>query len=562
MAIGKAEHAAAAAQGFGRLPIVRQLALLVGLATSVAVGVAVVQWSQTPNYQLLYSSLADKDAAAVIDALQKENIPYKVEEQSGAVMVPAGKVHNARLRLATQGLPKGVGVGFEIIEKDQGFGTSQFMEAARYQRALEGELARSITTLDNVQSARVHLAIPKQSVFVRQRQKPSASVVVRLYPGRNLDGEQSTGIVHLVASSIPNLAPERVTVIDQKGRLLNSRESSPDFALSKSQFEYTRRFEESYVRRIEEILTPIIGVGRVRAQVVADLDFTVKEQTQESFNSDKPALRSEQTTEEKRVGYAGPVGIPGALSNQPPGVASVPEQATTAATTVAETDTTGAIATNPPASASPVETPSSNSRRATRNYELDKTISHTRQATGTVRRLSVAVVVDDKEAEDEDGELVRQPHSAEELTRLTTLVKETVGFTESRGDSVSIINASFITPEAVEPLPEPPWWEQPWLWDVLKQALGGVVVLLLVFGVLRPVLRSLAEKGKEPSVVFSGAQGEQLPGGQEQMSLGAPAPPRQQADYETDLTTTKTLVSQDPKRVAQVIKTWVGSDAG
>jgi flagellar M-ring protein FliF len=554
MAANRFENVAAAAQGFGSLPIVRQLALLVGLAASIAIGGAVVMWSQQPSFQILYGGLADKDASEVVGALQKANIPVKIDDKTGAIMVPPGKVHDARLKLATQGLPKGGGTGFELMEKEQGFGTSQFVEAARYQRALEGELARTIATISNVESARVHLALPKQSVFVRNRQKPSASVVVNLYAGRSLDDEQVAGIVNLVASSIPNLEADGVTVIDQKGHMLSMPGKARELALSASQFDYTQRVEAAYAKRIEDLLTPVVGIGGVRAQVVADIDFTVKEQTQESFNPDKTALRSEQTSEEQSIGYNLAAGIPGALSNQPPGTAAAPEQAAPPAA--------GGEAPAVAAANAATETPSSHSRRATTNYELDKTISHTRMASGTVRRLSVAVVVDDKQTAAGGGE--RQPYTEGEIKRLTSLVKEAVGFDEQRGDSVQVINASFVQPEVPEPLPEPPLWEKPWVWDLGKQVLSGLLVLILIFTVLRPVLRSLAEKGREPRVMFAGAGAGALPGGGEApAALGAPSPaPAAASSYDEDLSTTRSLVAQDPKRVAQVVKTWVNSDGG
>jgi flagellar M-ring protein FliF len=570
MAIVNPENANAAMQGFSRLPIFRQLALMVGLAASIAIGVAVVLWSQTPNYQILFSSLDSKDAAAVTDSLQKANIEYKVDEKSGAIMVPSTDVRDARIKLASQGLPKstGVGVGFEMMDKDQGFGTSQFMEVARYQRALEGELARSISSIESVQAARVHLAIPKQSVFVRNRQKPTASVVVSLLPGRVLDDYLVAGIVHMVASSVPNLETDNVTVIDQQGRLLSRPDADRALALSASQFDYTQRVEDAYAKRVEDLLTPIAGIGKVRAQVVTDIDFTMQEQTRENFDPNKPALRSEQTAEEQSVGYAGPVGIPGALSNQPPGAATAPETTAAANNPAPVAAGGGAVATaatataaNPGSGTAAAETPMSKSKRATHNYELNKTISHTRNPAGTIRRLSVAVVVDNKQVTSDTGDVTAVPYKPEELTRLTNLVKEAVGFDEKRGDSVSVINAAFIQPQAPAPLPETPLWKQPWLWDVAKQGLGIILVLLLGFGVLRPLLRSLAEKGKEPPVMFAGAEGQALSAGEEPFALSAPAQPKA-PDYESDLNTTRSMVAQDPKRVAQVIKTWVGTDGG
>lgn len=548
----KAQTAQVTLQGFARLPVLRQLGLLIGIAASIALGGAVVLWSQTPNYQLLFSSLSNKDVGEVMEALQKSNIPYKLDEGSGALMVPAGKIHDARLKLANQGLPKGPGLGFELMDKEPGFGTSQFMEAARYQRALEGELARSIGAVGNVQSARVHLAIPKQSVFVRNREAATASVLVNLYPGRGLDEGQVAGIVHLVASSIPNLEAGRVTVVDQKGHLLTGNRSTRESALSADQFDYTRRIEEAHIKHIEEILTPI--VGRVRAQVVADVDFTVTEKTQESYDPQKTTLRSQQTAEEQSSGALGALGVPGALSNQPPPPASVPEK-TAVAAKPAGTETPAA---SPAASATEVSSAANKSRRATQNFELDKTISHTRLATGNVRRLSVAVVIDERQKTNDKGEVERTPLAEDELKRITALVREAVGFDEKRGDTISVISAAFAQPEQIEALPEPPLWKQPWVWDVVKQVAGGVVVLFLVFGVLRPMLASLASKGREAGPGGGRLAAEQLSlGGSSAPQLAPAAPP----NYENDLNVTKSMVAQDPKRVAQVVKTWVASDA-
>ncbi len=546
-------------------PLARQLLLLVGIAAAVALGVAVVLWSQSPNYTQLYAGLSDKDAGQVIEALQKANIPYKLE--GGAVLVSAAKLQDARIKLAGQGLPKGSELGFEMLQEQPPFGTSQFLETARYQRALEGELARSIANLNNVQSARVHLALPKQSPFVRNRQPPSASVLVNLYPGRNLEPGQVSAVLHLVAAGVPSLETGRVTVVDQKGRLLSTPETSQEVALSASQFEYTRKLEETYVRRIEDLLTPMIGLGAVRAQVVAELDFTISEQTQEKFNGQQPALRSEQVAQENSTGAAGAAGIPGALSNQPPAAGSAPES--TAAAKPA-TPAAGAAATAKADGAKPAETganangslPTNNSNRATRNYELDKTISHTRSATGTVKRLSVAVVVDDRQKVDEDGEVTRTPLAPEEIARITALVKDAVGFNTQRGDSINIINSSFNAPPPGEELPEPPFWKQPWLWDAAKQLAGAGLVLFLLFGVLRPVLRGLLARQALPAMPGGAAGALGMPEDRLSLSGGRAAPQLAgPVNYEAQLSSAKSLASQDPKRAAQVVKNWVANDA-
>ena len=326
MELVKADSVTAPLEGFMNLPMARQLLLIVVLAASLTFGGVVFMWSQQPNYGVLYGNLSNKDVTQVMDYLQQQSIKYRLDEKTGALMVPADKIHQVRIQLASQGLPHSSGVGLDMLQEKQEFGTSQFIEVARYQHALEGELARSIMTLNNVENARVHLALPKQSAFIRERQEPSASVLLSLYAGRTLDDGQVAAITNLVASSIPNLDPSHVTVVDQMGRLLTTKKVSPELALNQEQFDYTHKLENVYTNRIENILSPIVGINGVRAQVSADLDFTVTEQTQESYNPDLPALRSEQTYEEKMVG-SGVQGVPGALSNTPPGPNTVPQQA-------------------------------------------------------------------------------------------------------------------------------------------------------------------------------------------------------------------------------------------
>ncbi len=551
---------AAPVQGLSRLPVIRQLGVMIGLAASVALGVAIVLWSQTPTYSILYGNLADQDAAQVAQALQKDGIPYRIDPATGAVMVPAAKVQAARMRLAGQGLPKGTAGGLGLFGKDDGFGTSRFVENVRYQQYLEADLARSIMTLDNVEAARVHLAIPRSPTFLRNTEKPSASVLVKLYPGRTLDPGQVAAIVHLVASSVPDLQAARVTVVDQQGQLLTPSDSNSTMALTSSQFQYTRSLEHSYVRRIERLLAPILGAGKVRAQVAADVDFTSTEQTRETYNPDQPALRSEQTVDETTTGTAGAMGVPGALSNVPPGAGAAPAKVAPAAKAAGGGAAgAGAKASSPPA-------PTNTVRRATRNYELDRTISHTRLPSGTVRRLSVAVLVDDRSVTGPNGKVVHKPLPPAEIARITALVKDAIGFDPRRGDTVNVMSAPFQVPPAPKPLPAPPLWKQPWLWDLGKQVLGGIAVLLLIFGVLRPLLRSLAEKAAALPVplgaVPGGAAG---PAGigEDQLTLsGQPGTQRLggPGGYEERLQTAKTMATQDPKRVAQVVKGWVGSD--
>lgn len=539
MAEEKAKKSGSAVDGLGQLPVFRQIGVMLGLAASVALGVMVVLWSQQPSYRMLYSGLTDQDTLAITNALESKGIPHQLTAGTGTVMVPADRVHEARLQLAGSGLPKGSATGFELLDKEQGLGVSQFMENAQYQRALEGELARTIGSISGVQTARVHLAVPKQSSFVRERDKkfPSASVMLNVMSGRQLDAGQVGAIVHLVASSVPNLSPDSITVVDQSGKLLTGAQSSSQMRLTANQFDYRRQLEEYYINRIEDILTPILGTEGVRAQVSAEVDFSVIEQTQESFNPDLPAIRSEQTSEDLSRGAGDLGGVPGALTNQP--------------------SVTGAQAANPDSATGP----QSSTKRVTRNYELDKTISHTQFPTGNVRRLSIAVVVDDRQTPDAEGNLQRTPRTEDEINRITALAKEAVGFNPQRGDSLNVINASFTESPKVEPLPEPALLDQPWVWDVGKQVLAGIGVLILIFGVLKPLFRNLVEKAPAPVYAAAAAGGQLSAPEMNQQRLQSPPPPLlDNKAYEQKLGMAQGLAKEDPKRVAQVVKTWVASD--
>ena len=534
-------------QGMLALPVVKQVGLMLGLAASVALGIAVVLWSQTPDYRLLYAGVDGRDAQRMIEVLDASGIPYRLDAESGALMVAADRLNDARLKLAGENLAPTQGQGFEILDKDNGFGSSTFMQSVRYRRAQEGELARTIMSLNAVQSARVHLAIPKDSAFVRNRRKPSASVMVKLAPGRRLTPEQITSIVNLVAASVPNLTAEEVTLVDDKGRLLSSGDRDRDLMLTASQFDYTRKVEQTYAERIENLLGPLVGLHAVRATVNADIDFTVTELTQERFNPDLPAMRSEQQFEESSSGGITEGGIPGALSNTPPGPAAAPEQAV-------NPDGANGEATKP-------EPPKRSVKRTTRNYELDKTISHTRRAPGAIRKLSVAVVLDVPTTTDEEGNVIPKPYSPEELQRFTELVREAVGFNALRGDSVKVINAPF-TPVEPPEVPEEAIWEKPWFGSVVRQVLAGLLVLVLLFGVLRPVMRSLAK----PPVRYVTETGEEIP--EDQLSLshdgkaaaegeGSVGRLPKPSSYEDNLNMAKQLASQEPKRVAMVVKGWL-----
>ncbi len=548
-------------ENFSNLSRGRQLQLIGALAAAITLIVFILFWSVEPEYKLLYGKLSDQAAGEVVQALEAAGVPYKLDAQSGEILVPADQVHDVRIKLASQGLPRAEGSGYEMLEQGSRFGTSQFMEKARYHHALEGELARTINRFESVESARVHLAIPRQSVFLRERREPSASVLVNLKPGRSLDPGQVAAIVHLVASSVPKLKPERVTVVDQSGKMLTRAPSDSELGLSQTQFEYKKKLEQEYVARIERILTPIIGFEGVRAQVDADLDFSVSEFTEERYNPDTPALRSEHTVEEERSGGLDG-GIPGALTNQPPAAGVAPEQ-------VPGGEAAGGAG----------GTPSQRSRQATYNYELDKTVSHTRVAPGRLRRLSVAVVVDDKQVLQPDGSIKREPLTPEELERIRALVKEAVGFSELRGDTLQVANVAFLGVQALPPAPPAPLWEQPWFVQLAKQAIAILSVLLMVWLVIRPVLRALTHKeapeeaaegaaqgaaaaGEGPEAVPAGSEGDEGEGEGEHKSLPDWAKPPATADEEFEhmLTVLRDMVRDDPKVVAQVVKTWIAED--
>nr|WP_256582288.1 flagellar basal-body MS-ring/collar protein FliF [Pseudomonas sp. MYb185] len=539
-----------------QLPMLRQFALLVGLAASVAIGFAVVLWSQQPEYRPLYGSMSNLDATQVIEVLQQSRIRYKVEPNSGALLVRAEDLADARLRLAGAGVNQGDGnLGFEILDRERGLGTSQFMETTQYRRGLEGEMARTISSLYNVKAARVHIAIPRSTVFVRDDRKPSASVLLEMYAGRKLEPAQVMAIVNLVATSVPELSKDQVTVVDQHGNLLSDQNELNELTIAGRQFDHTRRLEETYTRRVHNILQPVLGTGNYKAEVSADVDFSTMESTAESFNPES-SLRSEQVLSEQRVAGQAPQGIPGALSNQPPGTTQVPEQ-------VIDPETGEPVVVAPPRDSR---------EQATRNYELDRQISYTRQQQGRLNRLSVAVVVDNhQQLNAETGEMTSVPLSEAELANLTQLVRDAVGYDQARGDSVSVVNSAFVPAGDVVEIADIPFWTQPWFWDIAKQALGILFVLVLVFGVLRPVLKSLGGGNRQaasdsdgyPALGDDALLGDDLR--DDTVSLSGPTSspvllPPPGAGYEQQLNAIKGLLAEDPGRVAQVVKEWINSD--
>jgi flagellar M-ring protein FliF len=438
-------------------------------------------------------------------------------------------------------------MGIEMIQKDSPLGSSSMMESARYQSVLETELARTIMKVQGVQGARVHLALPKPSVFLQDAHKATASVMLQLYPGRRLEPGQVAAIVHLVASSVPELSATDVTLVDQAGSLLNSPDENSESAVSTRQLEYTHKLEESYQRRIVELLEPLVGAGRVHATVTADLDFTVTEETHENYDPQKTAVRSEQTSSESRKGGDGAEGIPGALSNQPPGTSGAP-------VIPGASPTPG----SPPAAGAASQTtavstgPSASSQKSTRNFEVDRTLAYVKQPTGTLRRLSVGVVLDDWQKLGEDGKVSTQPMSETDIKRFTQLVRESIGLKDDRGDQLNVLNQAFRGNAPAGSVDSPPLWEAPWVPQVAKQAVGAGLVLLVAFLILKPLMKSLTKTQRSTRA----AEGE------DRVSLTGQGgkPIKLQPSFEQQIAAARTLVGQDPKRAAQVVKDWVAAD--
>ena len=522
-----------------RVPPQQLLALLVVVATAIALIVGGWMWSTAPEYKVLYTNLSDKDGGAVIAALQQQNIPYKFAEGGGALLVPQEHVHDLRLKLAAQGLPKGGIVGLELME-GQRFGASQFLEQVNYQRGLEGELAKSIQALHAVQNARVHLALSRGTAFLREQAKPSASVLVHLHPGRTLDPMQVAAIVHLVSNSVPELSTKAVSIVDQSGNLLSQDGNNAGHpTVDTKQLKYRQETEQSYVKRIEAILAPVLGSSNVRAQVSAELDFAEVEQAEEIYKPNgKPeeaAVRTSQTSEQGGSTANGASGVPGALTNQPPNSGGAPIQAP------AGTDTQ-----NPNAAA----TPSNVRKESAVSYEVDKSIRHTRIAQGRLKRLSVAVVVNDRKVVDDKGKVTNKPLTDAEKQQITELVRGVMGFDKERGDQLSVINSTFSAPEA-EKIPEVPLWKDPWTIGVAKDAgkyllLGALALFMLMK--LKPILRNLTRPPAPPAPPVG-----LLPAAEPE---GAAAPPKPDR-YEVTLENAKQIAKQDPAIVANVVKDWV-----
>ncbi|WP_313069232.1 flagellar basal-body MS-ring/collar protein FliF [Atlantibacter hermannii] len=465
--------------------------LIVAGAAAIAIVVAMVLWAKQPDYRTLFSNLSDQDGGAIVTQLTQMNVPYRFSDNGGALEVPADKVHELRLRLAQQGLPKGGAVGFELLDQEK-FGISQFSEQVNYQRALEGELARTIETLGPLKSARVHLAMPKPTLFVREQKAPSASVTVNLQPGRALDEGQISAVVHLVSSAVAGLPPGNVTLVDQMGRLLTkSNTSARD--LNDAQLKYATDVENRVQSRIEAILGPIVGTSNVHAQVTAQIDFADKEQTEEQYRPNGDAaqavMRSRQVNENLQVGGPNPGGVPGALSNQPAPANTAP------ITTPAQNQQNGQQGAQQQQTTTAANSgPRTSSRNETTNYEVDRTIRHTKMNTGDVQRLSVAVVVNYKTLP--DGKPL--PLTAEQMKQIEDLTREAMGYSEKRGDTLNVVNSPFSAVDDTSG--ELPFWQKQAFMELLieigRWLLVVIVAWLLWRKAVRPQLVRRAEETK------------------------------------------------------------------
>lgn len=522
-----------------------QFGSLIAMAAALTLGIGLIMYGAAPEYTPVNENMQEQDLGELTSILSESRIDFKVDPKSGALLVPRKSLSEVRMLIASSGLGGAGEVGLEVLQQQSSLGTSQFVESARYQHALETELSRTISSLRNIRHARVHLAMPKQSVFIRNRVKASASVIVHPLAGRIVEAGQVASIVNLVASSIPYLESTNVTVVDQWGRLLSNTNDANGTDLTNAQFEYTRKLERLLSDRVESLLTPLLGEGRLRASVTADVDFTVNEQTQEIYDADPGQIRSEETrVSESAVANLTAAGVPGALTNQPNGVDPLATQ---------EPNTRGV------------------DNQTTRNYELDKTIRHTRQSPSVVRRLSAAIIVDDRMVINDDGEEERTPVTPEEIERLTALAKEAIGFDENRGDSVIVFNQSFQPTLDTEPLEPVPMWKDAMVSGLTKQIFVGLAILMLIFMVIRPAMKNFAIKQIEADADAAAASddaesenddeavaGEAIEGESGNTAGTDPeALPPPGAMYGDILDTARTMAMEDPERVARVVKEWV-----
>ena len=532
--------------GLSGMEKAQKIKLGLGAFGLLVIAIALFFMGQQPDWKVLYANLNDKDGGAIIAQLTTMNVPYKYTEGGGAIMVPSDKVHDTRLRLASQGLPKGSVNGFELMEANR-FGMTQFQERLTFQRGLEGELTRSIQSLSSVQAARIHLALPNQNGFFREQQKPSASVLLTLHPGRTLDKAQVAGIVHLVASSVPEMNPKAVSIVDDAGNLLSATPEGQAQGADTQKLQYVQQMEQLYTRRILDMIEPLVGVGNVKAQVSADVDFSLVESTSEQHKPNQGAepgtVRSQQLIEDGSPAVAQPAGVPGATTNQPPATGTAPINGAAAPLGVAGNgDKSGTTR-----------------KESVINYEIDKTVKVVREASGTVRRLTAAVVVNHRSITDKTGKAITSAIPPEQLEQMTALVRETIGFNKERGDSVNVVNAVFNIAKPVEEVPLA-WWKNPDNMELARSMAWPVgmlgMALLVLMGLVRPGLKMMRapalpkpeSNAKPPQLNAVLNEAPERPG------LPMPAENQRLADA-------KRLALENPMAVANIVKSWVNGEA-
>lgn len=552
---------------FNALPANKKILFFSAIAAVISIALALLVFNREPAYKILFSGLSDRDGGQITAALQQMNVPYQIG-QGGVLSVPGDQVYDIRLKLASQGLPKTAGVGFELMDK-QKFGISQFAEQVNYQRSIEGELARTIESVGVVESARVHLAMPKQTVFLRDQQQPTASVMLSMLPGRILDAGQIAGIMHLVSSSVPNLPLKNVSIVDQDGNLLSAVPEQNNGSLDRRQLDYVRQIEGDYTKRVESILEPIFGKGNAKAQVTANVDFSESEQTSETFRPNSTpnpsATRSQQINETLNRNATFPSGVPGALTNQPPSAASAPLTLPPGA--APGTATLSGVPLDASAGAL--------SRQVTTNYEVDKTIQHVKAQKGVIKRLTAAVVVNYKLVPDAEGVLKPTPLTEKESSQINNLVKEAIGFNQERGDSVNVVNASFADAAPVLTVQDKALdFATNNAAELFKYGLLLIAILYLVFGVIRPVMRDVINPPPPPApepddeqaasgrlLAVAGEESEEDESGSEGATADQLSPKEQQKRaFEATMQEVRELVKADPRMAAQIIKEWISSD--
>lgn len=551
------------------------LPLLIGGAAFIAVVVALIMWATTPEYRVLYSNLSEADGGRIVSELESQRIPYQLTAGGSSIMIPGNQVHRVRLSMAEQGLPAGGNVGFSLMD-NQAFGISQFAEQVNFQRALEGELASSMESLGPVHRARVHLAMAKPSVFVREREPAKASVVLSLHAGRVLGEGQVTAIVHMVASSVPELTADNVTVVDQHGNLLSTNGQKSD--LTGTELTYTQEVERNFQRRIEDILAPILGRENVKAQVVAQIDFSRIEETSERYTPNQTpetaAVRSIQSNLSYQRNGENTGGVPGALSNTPPGVVTAPIE-TEAGVEMMQ----GEAAANP-----------NNVRQDNIvNYEVDRNIAHIQHQRGRLQRLSAAVVVNYRNGFNEEGESILIPLAPEEIDRIDRLVRQAMGFSNERGDQLEIVNSAFVE-DSTPAFIQREWWQEPEVQALIVQAtryfLAGLGILLFYLLILRPILRKrfgtvekvrtkedadaaddevedlTAKRGRLRAIVGNDdddTEAAEKAEDVEEMTFNWPKKKDTRA-YENALKKTQEVARQKPRQVARVVQNWLAED--